>query len=258
MEAADDDILRQFARLRETGDAAIRDDIVVRHRWVAVHAARRFANRGESLDDLTQVATIGVLKAVDRFDPAIGTSFPAYALATAVGELRRHFRDATWAVRVPRRVKDLYVELSGAIDLLTHQLERSPRVSDLAEHLGVSDDQVLEAMEGGAGYRATSLSMPAENGDRGDLSEARVASEHAALVSAADRLTIEEILDKLPERERVILRLRFFEGLTQSEIAETVGVSQVHVSRLLRSSLAYLRRGLESSEDKRSEAGPLL
>jgi RNA polymerase sigma-B factor len=233
--------LRPFRELAATGDRALRDRILVEHRWIAVHCARRFADRGEPLDDLIQVAQIGLFKALERFDPEHGTTFATFAVPTVLGEIRRHFRDATWAVRVPRRLKDLHVELSGATELLVAQLGRPPTPDELAQHLNVGIDDVLEAIEAGGGYRPSRLALPNEAEERPSVGRA-LRADDPALEGADDRIVVQRLLDSLPERERRIVELRFFGEMSQSEIAEEVGVSQVHVSRLLRSSLAALQR----------------
>jgi RNA polymerase sigma-B factor len=183
-----------------------------------------------------------VLKAVERFDPGVGVSFTTFAIPTVLGELRRHFRDTTWAVRVPRRIKDLHVEMGAAVEFLTGEKGRSPRIDELADHLGVSEDAVLETMEASGAYRAGPLAGPGDSErDAGQDSEA-VGMVDSDLVLADDRLTVRTMLRGLEPRERRIVYLRFFEGLSQLEIAEQVGVSQVHVSRLLRASLERLQK----------------
>ena len=231
----------RFRRHRETGDRQLRNELIEEHRWVAVHCARRFDHRGEPLDDLIQVAQLGLLKAVNRFDPEVGVSFASYAIPTVMGELRRHFRDATWAVKVPRRVKDLHVDLGNAVDFLSGENNRPPTPNELAEHLGVSVDDVLEAMEAGGAYRTSPL-VSANDDDDGRREAIALKTDDAQLAGADDRMLVRQLLETLPERERTIVELRFYAGLSQSEIAERVGVSQVHVSRLLRSSLSALQR----------------
>lgn len=251
MKAEASEAIARFVRFRNTGDRVLRNELIEDHRWVAVHCARRFANRGEPLDDLIQVGMLGVLKAVERFDPEVGVSFTTFAIPTVMGELRRHFRDTTWAVRVPRRIKDLHVELGSAVEFLTGELGRLPRVDELSSHLGVSEDQVLETMEASGAYRAGPLVAAGDNErDGGNDSEA-VGEIDSDLVLADDRLSVRALLRWLEPRERRIVYLRFFEGLSQSEIAELVGVSQVHVSRLLRASIERLRRraGMSVSDD---------
>jgi RNA polymerase sigma-B factor len=247
--------IERFVRYRKSGDRSLRNELIEEHRWVALHCARRFANRGEPLDDLVQVGMLGVLKAVERFDPEMGVSFTTFAIPTVMGELRRHFRDATWAVRVPRRIKDLHVELGSAVEFLTGELGRAPKVDELARHLAVSEDEVLETMDAGGAYRAGPLVAPSD-GDReaGNESEA-VGGVDVDLVLADDRLAVRSLLRWLEPRERRIVYLRFFEGLSQSEIAEQVGVSQVHVSRLLRASIERLQRFVGPEPPPRSSDG---
>jgi RNA polymerase sigma-B factor len=242
---ADRAALEKFRVYRNSRDRRIRNELVEEHRWIAHVAVRRFANRGEPLDDLLQVALLGVLKAVERFDPEYGSSFATFALPTITGELRRHFRDATWALRVSRRAKEMHLALAGAIEPLTHQLGRPPRLDELAAALGASVDDLVEAMEAGNAYRTSPLThRSAEDGATEDLRA--VAVDDEGLASADTRVAVRALVSELPERERRIVYLRFFGDLTQTEIAERVGVSQVHVSRLLRSTLDSLRQQLES------------
>lgn len=231
----------RFRRLRETGDRQLRNELIEEHRWVAIHCARRFDRRGEPLDDLIQVGQLGLLKAVQRFDPDVGVSFASYAIPTVMGELRRHFRDATWAIKVPRRVKDLHVDLGNAVDFLAAENGHPPTPVEIAEHLGVTVDAVLEAMEAGGAYRTAPLTSGNDDDDAWRESNV-LRTDDAMLDGSDDRMLVRQLLETLPERERTIVELRFFHGLSQSEIAEQVGVSQVHVSRLLRGSLAALQR----------------
>jgi RNA polymerase sigma-B factor len=181
------------------------------------------------------------LKSVERFDPEVGVSFASYAIPTVMGELRRHFRDATWALKVPRRIKDLHVDLGNAVDFLSGERGRPPTPADLAEHLGIRVEDVLEALEAGGAYRAGPLTTPSDD-DEGRREGIALRDEDMVLAGADDRMLVRQLLSSLPERERTIVELRFYAGLSQSEIAERVGVSQVHVSRLLRTSLAALQR----------------
>jgi RNA polymerase sigma-B factor len=231
---------QRFRRWRATGDRRLRNELIEEHRWVAIHCARRFSHRGEPLDDLIQVGQLGLLKAVERFDPAVGVSFASYAIPTVMGELRRHFRDATWALKVPRRVKDLHVDLGSAVDFLSGERGHPPTPAELADHLGIRIEDVLEALEAGGAYRAAPLTAPSDDDVNREGSALR--DEDMVLAGADDRMLVRQLLSTLPERERTIVELRFYAGLSQSEIAERVGVSQVHVSRLLRSSLAALQR----------------
>lgn len=241
--------MARFRAFAETRDPAQRNALVEEFAWVARHCSRRFADRGEPFDDLVQVGLLGVLKAVERFDPEHGTSFVSFALPTVLGELRRHFRDATWAVRVPRRLKDLHVEVGATIDFLGTENGRPPTPDQVAEHLGITVEEVLEALDAGAAYRSTPLNVSGERGDDDEPTGILLGHDDAGLASADERVMLTEALTKLPPRERRILQLRFAEGLSQSEIADHVGVSQVHVSRLLRKSIRMLQEQLGHGRD---------
>lgn len=241
--------MARFRQLADTGDPELRNALVEEFAWVARHCARRFADRGEPFDDLVQVGLLGVLKAVQRFDPEHGTSFVSFALPTVLGELRRHFRDATWAVRVPRRLKDLHVEVGATIDFLGTENGRPPTPDEVADHLGIAVEEVLEALDAGAAYRSSPLNVSGERGDDDEPSGILLGTEDARLAGADDRVMLREAIASLPPRERRILELRFAEGLSQSEIAELVGVSQVHVSRLLRKSIRLLQEHLGRGGD---------
>ena len=231
----------RFVEYAATRDPALRDELVAAHLGLAHQLARRFANRGEPYDDLVQVASMAIVKSVDRFDPGRGVEFSTFATRTTVGELKRHFRDRGWAIRAPRRIQELYLELGQVVGTLSQELGRSPTVAELAEATGAGEEAVLEAMEAGQGYRNASIDVP----DRQDETLAsRLSSEDTTYSAVDDRALLAPALEKLAPRERTILRLRFFEGLTQSEIASRVGVSQMHVSRLLAASLERLRRDL--------------
>lgn len=233
---ADDAWLRESLELYAvTRDSHLRDEIALRTSWIATRSARRFWDRGEPFDDLVQVAHIGLLKAIDRFDPSHGVHFGAYATPTIIGELRRHFRDYTWSVHVPRRTKDMRPAVNAARDDLTKELGRSPRVSEIAARLDVTTDSVIGALEANNAYRAYSLD-PAGTG--------RTSVAETNFDDVLDREVISNLLDRLPARERKILHLRYFEELSQEQIAERIGTSQVHVGRLIASSLAELRRYL--------------
>jgi RNA polymerase sigma-B factor len=233
----DDEWLKAaFERFAATRDPALRDEICERTHWLALRGARRFASRGEPFDDLLQVARIGLLKAIDRFDVNVGVQFGAYATPTIVGELRRYFRDHTWSVHVPRRAKDLRPAVNEANDQLSKELGRSPRVAEIAERLQVSEDAVLEALEANNAYRSSTLD-PAGHGN--------AASVPGDVDGVVDRELVLRLLDKLRPRERKILYLRFYEEMSQAQIAERIGTSQVHVGRLIASSLASLRTILD-------------
>ena len=227
----------RFRALRRDGDASLRDRLVEDHLWLARHCARRFSGKGESPDDLLQVASMALVKAVDRFDPDFKVRFATFAVPTITGELRRHFRDRTWSMRVSRRLKELHLELKAAKEHLAHDLGRPPTVDELADSLDVSPEEVLEALEAGAAYRASSLDAPVG----GEGEEGIIPGEaDADLEDTGTRVMLQDAMTTLPERERRVVYLRFYLGLTQAEIAEEIGVSQVHVSRILRSTLAQL------------------
>jgi RNA polymerase sigma-B factor len=227
-----------FAEFASTRDPQLRDRLVEDHLGLAHQLARRFANRGEAHDDLVQVASLALINAVDRFDPDRGFEFSTFATRTVLGELKRHFRDKGWAVRAPRRIQELYLELGTAAESLAQELGHPPTVLELAERTGATEEAVLEAMEAGQGYRATSIDAP----DRQDGTIAsRLGDVDAGFAGTEDHQVLGEALQTLPEREQDILRLRFVDGLTQSQIADRIGVSQMHVSRLLTASIAHLR-----------------
>jgi RNA polymerase sigma-B factor len=240
-----EELTEQFAAYAETRDNSLRDQLVGAHLGLAEYLARRFANRGEPLDDLVQVASLGLIKAVDRFDPSRGVAFSTYATHTIVGELKRHFRDKGWAVRAPRRMQELYLSLGKVVAALGQELGRSPTIAELAAEVQVSEEEVLEALEAGQAYRSTSLDAPTGTED-GETLGARLGGEDASLEEAESRATLSPLLGQLGRRERLILHLRFFEGLTQSEIANRLGISQMHVSRLLARSVSRLRTAADT------------
>jgi RNA polymerase sigma-B factor len=212
------------------------------------YLARRFRNRGEPLDDLVQVATIGLIKSVDRFDLERGVEFSTYATPTIVGEIKRHFRDKGWAIRVPRRLQELKLSLTKATSELSQKLGRSPTVAELAGHLEMTEEEVLEGLESANAYSAVSLDAP----DGGDEDSPAVAdtlgAEDESLEGVEYRESLKPLLDQLPPREKRILLLRFFGNMTQSQIAADLGISQMHVSRLLARTLTQLRAGLLDDE----------
>ena len=224
--------------------AELRDQLVEMHLPLVEHLARRFRNRGEPLDDLIQVGTIGLIKSVDRFDPERGVEFSTYATPTIVGELKRHFRDRGWAIRVPRRLQELRLSLASATGDLTQELGRSPTVAELSRKLGVREDQVLEGLESANAYSTLSLDAPDQGQDDAPAVVDSLGSEDEALEGVEYREALRPLLSQLPEREKRILLLRFFGGMTQSQIATEVGISQMHVSRLLARTLAQLRERL--------------
>ncbi len=224
-----DELRAKFVEFARTGDVAVRDELIAAHLGLAEYLARRFANRGEPLDDLVQVASLGLFKAVGRFDPEREVEFSTYATHTIVGELKRHFRDKGWAIRAPRRMQELYL-----------------RLGELAREVEVSEEEVLEALEAGQAYRFASLDAPAGGDSDGETLGSRLGADDPELDDAERRATLSPMLSQLPAREQLILHLRFFEGLTQSEIATRLGISQMHVSRLLARSVAQLRAAAQA------------
>ncbi|MFJ8229286.1 RNA polymerase sigma factor SigF [Streptomyces sp. NPDC094448] len=234
-----------FIELRKLPDgsperAELRNRLVRMHLPLVEHLARRFRNRGEPLDDLTQVATIGLIKSVDRFDPDRGVEFSTYATPTVVGEIKRHFRDKGWAVRVPRRLQELRLALTTATAELSQLHGRSPTVHELAERLGISEEEVLEGLESANAYSTLSLDVP-DTDDESPAVADTLGAEDEALEGVEYRESLKPLLEDLPPREKRILLLRFFGNMTQSQIAQEVGISQMHVSRLLARTLAQLR-----------------
>lgn len=224
---------------------ALRNRIVAEHLPVAEHIARRFHNRGQPDDDLRQVAVLGLIQAVDRFDPTRGSDFLAYAVPTITGEVRRYFRDTSWSLRVPRSLKEMHAQIRAETTRLSHELGRAPRPSELAHALGRPLEDIHEGLAAGNAFHSDSLDEPTPTGGASvaDL----LGTEDARLESVLDRQELFPALAQLPERERAIVLLRFFGNLTQTQIAERVGLSQMHVSRLLSASLATLRRHLSSA-----------
>ncbi|WP_058269993.1 SigB/SigF/SigG family RNA polymerase sigma factor [Olsenella massiliensis] len=232
-----------FRRYKDEGDEDARQQLVVSHLNLVRFLASKFKNRGEPLDDLIQVGTIGLIKAVDRFDPSRGLEFTTFATPTILGEIRRHFRDKGWSVRVPRRLQELSAKVNQTKELLTKDLHREPSVEEVAQTLEVSVDEVLEAMESSSAYSTISLEGGATTDDDEEAPSVldRRGEDDQGLASADDRLSIEEAIRDFSSREQDIIRMRFLEGLTQVEIAGKLGISQVQVSRLLRRTLKKLQ-----------------
>jgi RNA polymerase sigma-B factor len=227
---------------REQSDA--KRELVETFDGLAQRLARRFGGRGVALDDLVQVARFGLLKAIERYDVDRGIQFSTFAGRTIIGEIKHYFRDQAWSVRVPRALQNLWLDVSRTVDELTHALGRSPAISEIAETLDVSEEEVLEALDAGAAYTASSLDRPI--GEEGDVTVVdQIGEVDPEFETAAVRGAMSEELRALPERERTILYLRFFDGKTQSEIAEEIGVSQVHVSRILSRTLDQLREAID-------------
>ncbi len=232
----------KFGEFATSRDPELRKALVEAHIGLAEFLARRFNNRGEALDDLVQVASLALVKAVDRFDPDRGVEFSTYATHTIAGELKRHFRDRGWAVRAPRRMQELYLRLGQIVSTLSQELGRSPTIAEMARSAGVSEEEVLEALEAGQAYRSSSLDSPGGAGeDQGDDLSTRLGEDDPGFERAEGRAILSPLVAELPARQQQILQLRFYEGLTQSEIAQELGISQMHVSRLLSRSLMFLR-----------------
>ncbi|WP_377270203.1 RNA polymerase sigma factor SigF [Peterkaempfera sp. SMS 1(5)a] len=243
-------LFRRLADLRQgcPEQLYVRDTLIELNLPLVRYAAARFRSRNEPMEDIVQVGTIGLIKAIDRFDPERGVEFPTFAMPTVVGEIKRFFRDTSWSVRVPRRLQELRLALTRAGDELAQKLDRSPTVAELAACLGVSEEEVVEGLAVGNAYTASSLdSAPAEEDGDGPLAE-RLGYEDVALEGVEYRESLKPLLARLPARERRIIMLRFFANMTQSQIGEDIGISQMHVSRLLTKTLARLREGLTSEE----------
>jgi RNA polymerase sigma-B factor len=240
---------RLLVRYHREGDVTAREQLVERFLPLARQLARRYQRGGEQLDDLVQVASLGLLKAIDRFDPGRETAFSSFAVPTILGELKRHFRDKGWAVRVPRDLQELAVKVDRVADEMSRELGRAPTPAEIGERVGATVEQVLEAREASAAYRAVSLDRPrTEDEDDGDSYADAVGEDDPGYRLAEAAATVERLMRVLSDREREVLRLRFAEDLTQSEIGARVGVSQMHVSRLIRQSIARLRDEAERAD----------
>jgi RNA polymerase sigma-B factor len=238
-----------FQELQRTGDQTLREELARLHLPLVEYLAKRFKDRGEPLDDLVQVGSVGLLKAIDRFDLERGVEFSTYATPTIVGELKRHFRDKGWAVRVPRRLQELSLRLNKVVAQLTQDLGRSPTVAEIAKFADLSEDEVLEALESGQAYSTTSLDAPSGEDDDAPMRMDRIGEDDLRIDNLEYFASLAPLIDRLPEREKTILYLRFFKGMTQSMIAERVGISQMHVSRLLTRILEFLREGMEGEAE---------
>jgi RNA polymerase sigma-B factor len=237
---------RYTAATTEEDKAKYREQLVNQHIGLVEFLARRFRNRGEPLEDLVQVGTIGLLKAIDRFDLEREVEFSTYATPTIVGELKRHFRDKGWALRVPRRLQELHLELTKVVSELGQELGRSPTVAEIAKAASISEETVIEGLEIADAYNLQSLDAPLDSEDSGSTSFAeQLGAEDEQLETLEYRASLAPEMAKLPEREQRILYLRFYKGMTQSEIADRLGISQMHVSRLLSRTLSRLREAFE-------------
>ena len=230
-----------FARYQRHGDRAAQEALVNRFLPLARQLARRYARSNEPLEDLEQVASLGLLKAIDRFDPTRATAFSSFAVPTILGELRRHFRDKGWSLRVPRDLQELAVRVERVTDDLESERGRAPTSDEIARRIGVSIERVLDAREASAAYRAVSLDRPRDDAETGDDLVDVIGVEDPGYYLADEAATVEPLMSVLSDRDREVLRLRFAEDLTQSEIGARVGVSQMHISRLIRQAVGQLR-----------------
>lgn len=234
-----------FALYKEQGDEDARNELVMSHLNLVRFLASKFKNRGEPLDDLVQVGTIGLIKAIDRFDPERGLEFTTYATPTILGEIKRHFRDKGWSVRVPRRLQELSSKVNQATDELTKELQRTPSTEEVASKLGVTVEEVLEAMESSSAYSSVPLEAGGSDDDDAPAVIDHYASVDQDLAASDDRMVIEDTVKEFSPREQEVIRMRFNDNLTQVEIAKRLGVSQVQVSRLLRRTLKKLQEKVD-------------
>lgn len=241
--AKDREALRRlFNRYWRTKDSALRQQLAVAHDNLATFLARKFAERGEPLEDIMQVAQIGLLGAIDRFDPTRGFEFSTFATATILGEIKRYFRDKSWSVHVPRRLRELNNSLMRTVETLGHELGRSPTIPEIADAANVSFEEVVAALEVGQAYNPVSLDAePAGGPDDSPALKEQVGGPDPELGRMEDRHAIDRALSKLPERERTVLRMRFYEERSQADIARHLRISQMHVSRIQREALRLMR-----------------
>jgi RNA polymerase sigma-B factor len=232
----------EFFEFRRSRDRTVRNTLIERHVGIAHHLARRYRHRGVANDDLTQIAMLGLLKAVERFDPEQGTPFASFATPTILGELRRYFRDCTWAVRVPRQLQERVLAVGAAVGPLSQRLARSPTAKEIAAETGFTEEEVLEALEADEAYGATPLDPPPGSGGRLDATMKLADDPDTRAEPRVERrLLAAGLVAMLSERDQYIVELRFWQGLTQSQIAERIGISQMQVSRLLTRALAAMR-----------------
>ena len=235
-----------FRRYKEEGDEEAREQLIVSHVNLVRYIAAKFKNRGEPLDDLIQVGTIGLIKAIDRFDPSRGLEFTTYATPTIMGEIKRHFRDKGWTIRVPRRLQELSAKVNTVTDELTAELQRSPSIDEIAARLGTTPDEVLEAMESSSAY--SSVPLEGRGGTEEDDAPAvidRYASVDNDLEASDDRMILEDVISEFPEADQQAIRMRYLDGMTQVEIAKKLGISQVQVSRMLRRALRRIQEKID-------------
>jgi RNA polymerase sigma-B factor len=237
-----------FTRLAQGQDPALRDALVERYLPLARQLARRYQRPEEPLDDLMQVASLGLVKAIDRFDASREVAFSSYAVPTILGEIKRHFRDRTWSVRVPRDLQEMALKAERAVGDLTRELHRQPTIPELARDLGIPEEVALEALEAAGAYHATSLDTPrGQESDPSDTLADTLGGDEDGYHRAEDRATIDRLMRSITPREREVLRLRFEDDLTQAEIGEIIGVSQMQVSRLIRQAVSRLRLAAQSA-----------
>jgi RNA polymerase sigma-B factor len=240
-----DALRRLFAEHHRTRDPALRQQLALSYGNLAAYLARKFADRGEPLEDIMQVAQIGLLGAIDRYDPSRGIEFTTFATATIVGEIKRYFRDKSWSIHVPRRLRELNNSLMRTVEGLAQRLGRSPTIQEISEAARVPFEDVVEALEVGQAYNPASLDAEPTGGEEEVAAlKDHVGLEDPGLAHVVDRHTLTQALGTLPEREQMVLRLRFFEERSQAEVAKQLGVSQMHVSRIQRSALLRLRAAL--------------
>ena len=235
-----------FRRYKEEGDEEAREQLIVSHVNLVRYIAAKFKNRGEPLDDLIQVGTIGLIKAIDRFDPSRGLEFTTYATPTIMGEIKRHFRDKGWTIRVPRRLQELSAKVNTVTDELTAELQRSPSIDEIAARLGTTPDEVLKAMESSSAY--SSVPLEGQGGTEEDDAPAvidRYASVDNDLEASDDRMILEDVISEFPEADQQAIRMRYLDGMTQVEIAKKLGISQVQVSRMLRRALRRIQEKID-------------
>jgi RNA polymerase sigma-B factor len=244
---SDDELRESFRELRRNADEALRARLIEEFQGLAAYLARRYDRRGVPREDLQQVAMVGLINAVDRFDPEMETRFVSFAGRTIDGEIKRFFRDRTWSVRMPRRLQELHLQVRHATDHLSQVNGRPPTVFELADHLGADVDDVLAALDAGHAYRADSLDRPAPGDDEGRRSDPMAPEGEAGYAAVEHRSLVADLLATLPDRERRILELRFYNEMSQTEIAAELGISQMHVSRLLRRTVEQLRERLRTS-----------
>ncbi len=239
-----------FYRYKKNGDLEARREIIESHLNLVRFLANKFKNRGESLEDLIQVGNVALIKAVDRYDPDLGHEFTTYATPTIIGEIKRYFRDKGWSVRVPRRLQELSAKINRVTEELVLELQRNPSVDEIAQKLNVTPEEVLEAMESSAAYNSVSLESSPDDDEGSGLAQIdKMPSYDKDLLLADDRLDLQEGLKEFTDREREIIKLRFVDDLTQIEIAEKLGISQVQVSRLLRKMMKKLQQKIQPHYD---------